>query len=174
VSVTKQQLQIVSKWLNDLADLTAGSQPLADAKTKLAALAPALAEEFDASAFNRNSLVAVARQCKFFPSFGEAFEALSGWRRDHPKQQHDAIAGPDIGPNERLRRKHEAERADAEASWANISEPQIFAKLRALDGHPQRLLFGRMLATAIRRHASRMLGLLPPEFLVANDDRSAA
>jgi hypothetical protein len=172
VSVTKQQLQIVSKWLNDLADLTAGHQPLADAKTKLAALAPALAEEFDASAFNRNSLVAVARQCKFFPTFSEAYEALSGWRRDHP--QHIPLANTDGGPNERLRRQHEAERVAAEQSWQSISEPQIFAKVRALDGHSQRMLFGRMLATAIRRHAPRMLGLLPPEFLSANDDRSAA
>jgi hypothetical protein len=172
VSVSKHQLQAAAKWLNDLGDLTAGSPSLSEAKTKLATMAAALAEEFDASVFNRSSLTFVARRCKFFPSFGEACEALAEWRKQHPR--HPAISGPADGPNEQQRRALEAEHEAAEASWRNISEPAIFAKVRALDGHPMRLLLGRMLATAVRRHAPRMLGLLPPEFLVANDDRSAA
>jgi hypothetical protein len=175
VSVSKQQLSAASRWLNDLADLTAGQQPLAEAKTKLAAMAPALAEEFDASAFNRGSLVYAARRCKFFPTFSEACDALSEWRKQHPPApRHTAIAGPDGGSNERQMREIEEQHAAAEASWQNISEPAIFAKVRALDGHPMRLILGRMLADAVRRHAPRLLGLLPPEFLAANDDRSAA
>jgi hypothetical protein len=175
VSVSKHQIQAASRWLNDLADLTAGSQPLSEAKTKLAAMTPALAEEFDASAFNRNSLLFVARRCKFFPSFSEAYEALTEWRHDHPAPSHrSAIAGPESA-NETARL--EAERAEAEASWRNISEPQIFAKVRAINeikSPTVRLINGQFLATAVRRYAPRMLGLLPPEFLTANDDRSAA
>ena len=175
MSVTKSQVQAAGRWLNDLADLTAGSQSLSEAKTKLAAMTPALAEEFDARAFNRNSLMFVARRCKFFPSFGEAYEALAEWCREHPaSQRHVAITGPADGPNERQQQKIQQEREEAEASWRNISEPTIFAKVRALEGHPMRLILGRILATAIRRHAPKMLGLLPPEFLTANDDRSAA
>jgi hypothetical protein len=77
-------------------------------------------------------------------------------------------------PNEKWRRKLEQERETAEASWRGITDAQITAKVRSLDGHPMRLLLGRMLATAVRRHAHRSLGLLPPEFLDPDDDRRAA
>ncbi|HEY2619633.1 MAG TPA: hypothetical protein VGI78_19990 [Acetobacteraceae bacterium] len=169
--------RVAAGWLGDLGKLTAGAAPLADARAKIAALASALAEEFDASAFNRNSLIFVARQCKFFPSFGEAYQALTEWRQDHPlPPRHTAITGQVDGPNEQQLRKVQEEHDVAEESWRGISEPAIFAKIRALDGLPTaiRLSMGRILATALRRHAPRMLGLLPPEFLTANDDRSAA
>jgi hypothetical protein len=166
----------VAGWLSDLGKLTAGSAPLPDAQAKIATMAAALAAEFDHSAFNRSSLVFVARHSKFFPSFSEACAALTEWRKQHPlPPRHIPIAGPDDGPNERQMRAIEEQHAAAEASWGNISEPAaIFAKIRALDGHPMRPMLGRMLADAVRRHAPRQLGLLPPEFLVANDDRSAA
>lgn len=176
MSATRTERE-VAVWLTDLGKLTAGHTPLGDAKAKIATMAAALAAEFDASAFCRDSLVHVARACKFFPTFGEACAALTEWRKQHPlPHRHLAIAAPDDGPNERQRAKIEAEHAAAEQSWRSISEPQIFAKVRALDGLPvaMRLSMGRMLATAIRGHAPKMLGLLPPEFLVANDDRSAA
>jgi hypothetical protein len=76
--------------------------------------------------------------------------------------------------NERQREKIQREHDIAEESWRGITDAQIQAKVRLLDGHPFRMLLGRMLATAVRRHAPRSLGLLPPEFLTANDDRSAA
>lgn len=169
--MTAHRQREVANWLSDLGKLTAGSAPLPDAKAKIATMAAALAAEFDARAFCRASLVHTARQCKFFPTFGEACEALSGWCRDNPAQP--ALAAPNIEPNAALR-KLEQERAEAEASWRNISEPVIWAKVRALEGHPMRLLLGRMLATGVREHAPGMLGLLPPEFLAVNDDRSAA
>jgi hypothetical protein len=162
----------VAVWLTDLGKLTAGHAPLADAKAKIATLAAALAAEFDASTFNRASLLHVGRRCKFFPTFGEACEALAEWRSQHPR--HAAIAAPEHNPNKDLEDKLAKEHEAAEASWRHISEPAIFAKVRALDQHPMRLLLGRMLATAVRRHQPQMLGLLPPEFLTANDDRSAA
>lgn len=66
------------------------------------------------------------------------------------------------------------ERAAAEGSWRGITEQQVRAKIRALDGHPFRMQLGRILAVALKRYAPKLLGLLPPEFLAANDDRSAA
>jgi hypothetical protein len=153
----------VAIWLTDLGKLTAGHAPLADAKAKIATLSAALAAEFDASTFNRASLLHVARRCKFFPTFGEACEALAEWRKEHPR--HVAIAAPISDPNEDLRRKHREEHEVAEASWHGITDTQIRAKIRALDGHPMRLMLGHMLATAIRRHAPQHLGLLPPEFI---------
>lgn len=168
MSVTRQQLQAVSKWANDLADLTAGARPLAEVKTKLAALAPLLAEEFDPGAFCRASLVFVARQCKFFPTFGEACEALSEWRKQNPR--HAAI--PDFGRRDDWDRKLDRQREEADASWRNATEADIRAKVRALDGHPHRQLCGQMLATALRHHAPRLLGYLPPEFLAENDNRT--
>lgn len=77
-------------------------------------------------------------------------------------------------PNDVLQRKIAAEHTAAEASWQYFSELQVYAKLRDLKGHPMRLLLGRMLAIAVRRHAPQHLGLLPPEFLEPSDDRSAA
>lgn len=76
-------------------------------------------------------------------------------------------------PNDALRRKLAAEHATAEASWGNLSEIAVYAKVRALRDHPMRPILGRMLAAAVRRHAPQHLGLLPPEFLEATDDRSA-
>ena len=56
-------------------------------------------------------------------------------------------------------------RLNAEASWSGITELQLRRKLRDLDGHPMRPILGRMLATALRRHAPQLLPHLPPEFL---------
>lgn len=58
-------------------------------------------------------------------------------------------------------------REHAEASWRGVNELQIRRKIRDLEGHPFRPILGRMLATAMRRHAPTMLSQLPPEFLEA-------
>src|SRR5579862_9183115 len=75
----------VATWLSDLGNLTAGAAPLADAKAKIGAMTAALSEEFDPSTFNHQSLLFVARRCKFFPTFGEACDALSEWREQNPR-----------------------------------------------------------------------------------------
>jgi hypothetical protein len=75
--------QRIGSWLSDLATLTAGSAPVADAKVKIAALAGMLTTEFPPDAFTRDSLQHVARACTFFPSYAELTRALSGWWREH-------------------------------------------------------------------------------------------
>jgi hypothetical protein len=79
----KTQHQIVAGWLSDLAGLCAGAQiPMADAKARLAAYTSLLAEDFSPTMFCRESLAYVARQCKFFPSYGEVSGYLSQWWKE--------------------------------------------------------------------------------------------
>jgi len=75
-------------------------------------------------------------------------------------------------PDQPMRRSPEQDMRDlaevreqAEASWRGVNELQIRRKVRDLDRHPFRPMLGRMLATAMRRHAPPMLAHLPPEFL---------
>lgn len=147
----------VVTWLNDLATLTAGTTPLADSKAKVAALASMLASEYPPEAFSRRSLEHIARQCTFFPSYGELARALSAWWQDNrPPQQaveYDRFAVSD------------EETAARRASWVTISPEQVRAKVRALDGHPMREALGKALATALFHNAPKHLGYLPPELL---------
>lgn len=157
--------RIVASWLADLGRLTAGNLSLPDAKAKLAAYADMLAERFPPTAFTRDSLEAVASANKFFPSYGEVVEPLAAWWKEH----RPVPLG--IGRDQSASAEQaERERKDAE-SWRGITAGEVRAKIRALDGHPFRTMFGSILATALRRHATEHLGLLPPEFL---DERRAA
>jgi len=156
--MNRNHLHAVTSWLNDLNDLTAGQTPLADAKRKIAAIALMLAEEYPAGAFTRQSLVIVAKANKWFPSYADIVAVLSPWWKEH-RPQPQLLAAPTT-TDQQLR--DEAERA---ASWANITDAEIRAKIWALNSHPMRLEYGRLLATCINRHAPHKLGQLPPEFL---------
>jgi hypothetical protein len=153
-------LHAVTSWLNDLANLTAGQQPLTDSKPKIAAMAMALAEEFPAGAFTRSSLVAVARACKFFPSYSETCDVLSPWWRE--RRPAPLAISRDTSTEQQQR--EEQERSD---SWRDITDEQVRAKIRALHGHPKRQELGHFLAIALKRNVPGKLGLLPPEWLDA-------
>lgn len=63
------------------------------------------------------------------------------------------------------------------ASWSQMSEADVRAKVRALDGHPFRAALGRILAVAVRRNCRQHLHLLPLDWVreaqvgpVANDN----
>jgi hypothetical protein len=161
-------IRVVAAWLADLANVTAGAAMLSDIKPRIGGLASLLAENYPADAFCRASLEHAARECKFFPSYAELCDILSPWWKEH-RPTPLAIAGDQSASAEQAER----ERKDAE-SWRGMTAGDVRAKVRALDGHPFRAMFGRILATAVRRHAPEHLGLLPPEFLAANDDRNAA
>ena len=85
-----------AEWLAALGALTATNMPIAEGRARVAAYRAALASEFDPGAFCAASLRAVARGCKFFPSFGEVCEALSAWWRDHRAtvERLTALPGP--------------------------------------------------------------------------------
>jgi len=150
---------VVRDWLKALGTLVAGSLPPNEVRAKLALLAPMLADEFPVAAFCPVSLAAVARQCKFFPSYAEICEVLSPWWREN-RPPLTAIASDQAATV----RQRAIER-ECRESWEGVTAEQVRAKIRDLDSHPFRLLLGRMLATALRRHAATNLGLLPPEFL---------
>ena len=151
----------VAVWLSDLGKLTAGAAPLSDAKAKIASMAAALAEEFPPSAFSRASLVFVARQCKFFPTFGEVCDALGPWWKQHRPTPLAIAADQDATIKQR-----EIERAVRE-SWDGITAPQVRAKIRAVRDSPAPLVptLGSFLAAALGKHAPHHLALLPPEWL---------
>lgn len=71
------------KWLIALGVLSAGSMPPAEAKAKIDAYSPMLAEEFSDWCFTPSSLAFCAKQFKFFPSFGELAAKLTEWRKDN-------------------------------------------------------------------------------------------
>ena len=85
--------QIVGGWLTDLANLCAGGTPISDAKAKIAAMTAVISEDFPPEAFNRQSLVAVSKRCKFFPSYAELNEALTEWWREN-RPALKALTGP--------------------------------------------------------------------------------
>jgi len=164
--MNRNHLRAVTEWLNDLANLTAGPTPLADAKPKITRMALALAEEYPAGAFTRSSLVAVAKAYKWFPSYADINAILSPWWKERRPTPRLLAAPTTRGQQER----DERERAD---SWANITDGEIRAKIWALNRHPQRLQYGRLLATCINRHAPHKLSQLPPEFLGQLPPRAA-
>jgi hypothetical protein len=82
-------LQKVRRWLKDLAAVTAGNGPLADAKTKIAAFANVLAAEFpaDRAVFTPKSLEDISQQFNLFPSQAELSKALHEWHRKNPLER---------------------------------------------------------------------------------------
>jgi hypothetical protein len=77
---TPTHFKIVGIWLNDLFALVAGQPIEAQAKAKIATVAALLAEDFPHDdAFGRESLVAMAREFKFFPAYSELVDRLNTW-----------------------------------------------------------------------------------------------
>lgn len=162
----RNDVRHVAGWLTDLANLTAGSAPLADSKTKIAALALILAGDYPGIAFNRHSLSAVARQCRFFPSYAELCEHLGAWWRDH-RPTPVAIASP---LSDTWSQRVEADHAQAASDW---KDPAIVrASVRSLIDHPRRMELGHMLGSLIGRHAPENLAFLPAEWQEASPERA--
>lgn len=74
-----RELMSIRDWVKALGLLCAGNASTKDCQAKASAYAPMLAREFKPAAFTTESLTAVARDCAFFPSFGELCRALSAW-----------------------------------------------------------------------------------------------
>jgi hypothetical protein len=75
----------VLDWLIALGQLVASNQPLAEVRERLMAYLPLLVERYDSRDFNQVSREFVARQCKFFPSYGELCDALDKWPKPAAK-----------------------------------------------------------------------------------------
>jgi hypothetical protein len=151
----------IRDWLKALAVLCAANVSKAELSGKLNAYVPMLAQDFDRGAFSPASLAAVARQCKFFPSYAELAEALAPWWRENRPPQR-AIASDQSATV----KQREIER-ECRGSWDGITPEQIRAKVRELNGNPTRDTLGRFLTGAVAKHAPEHLRLLPPQWLKA-------
>lgn len=158
----------IRDWLKALGTLSSGTMTAQEANARINAMTPLLANEFTPAAFTPASLAVVARACKFFPTYGELCDVLGPWWKAN---RPTPIA---ITADQNSTIKARQERAEAEASWKNITAEQVRAKIRTLDGHPMRDLLGHFLATALRRHASHHVGLLPPPWLADRSEPAEA
>jgi hypothetical protein len=99
-----QRAETVARdWLKGLGVLTAGTMPRREGEDRLAAYAPLLAAEFPREAFVPASLSAIAKQCKFFPNYGEVATLLSAWWKENrpiPRQIAAPIPEPRTPPTE--------------------------------------------------------------------------
>lgn len=112
----------VRQWLASLGVLVAGTSSRQEAEARLAAYAPLLIREFPPQAFTADSLTAVARACKFFPSFGELCTHLGDWwKANRPTVR--ALPPPDLPPKREPPTEAEmaAVRAQVEACLAAIA-----------------------------------------------------
>lgn len=75
----------VLDWLVSLGQLVASNQPLAEVRERLMAYLPMLVEHYDSRDFNQASREFVARNCKFFPSYGELCGLLDKWPKPAAK-----------------------------------------------------------------------------------------
>jgi hypothetical protein len=159
----RDHLHAVSSWLNDLNELTAGSRPLADSKPKVASLASALAEDFPAGAFTRQSLLVVSRAYKFFPCYSEICETLSPWWRDHRPTPIAIETDQSSSVKQR-----ELERRNRE-EWEGVTAAQVREHVRNLASFaPTDMATAHrgILAHGLAKNAPQHLGLLPPAWLV--------
>jgi hypothetical protein len=159
--------KVVRDWLKALGSLTAGSLPGAEVDAKLGTYAPLLAQDFPPSAFCPASLAAVARQCKFFPSYAEICDLLSPWWRAY-REQLDHIAISDHSGNTLSRERDH--HAASQASWQQATASDIRAKVADVrrTNQPMQLALGQLLAKAVNTHATHWQSLIPPEWLPAD------
>jgi hypothetical protein len=73
--------EVIRDWLKALGALSAANMPAADARAKIAAYCPMLAEEYPDWCFTTASLASCAKGFKFFPAYGELAAALTEWRK---------------------------------------------------------------------------------------------
>jgi hypothetical protein len=151
-------VRVVREWLVSLGVLSAVSMSRAEAEMKLGAFVPMLMREFTDVAFTPDSLAYVARQCKYFPTYGELCGYLSEWWRDN-RPHPVAIAPPPPEPEapppspEQLARVRHLVRGLA-AEWA---APPLYQPPRA-----PRHLSNDQLVEAYRRACINAPGRFAP------------
>lgn len=86
----------VADWLLALAPLVAATMPANEARERVKAYVPELVARFDSRDFDASSREFVARNCRFFPSYGELCELLDKWPRPAEKPQHTGPEAADL------------------------------------------------------------------------------
>jgi hypothetical protein len=140
-------VRVVREWLVSLGVLAAVSISRQEAEMKLSAFVPMLMREFTDEAFTPDSLSYVARQCKYFPTYGELCGYLSDWWHDN-RPRPVAIAPPPPEPEpppptpEQLERIHgivretSAAMRSSEPAWEPPRPPRpSYLSAELLDQH---------------------------------------
>ena len=82
LTVRRAKVGEVRNWVEALGVLTCDNMTPTEAEMKTLAYVPMLQDDFPPDAFTQDSLSAVARQCKFFPSYAEVYNHLRAWWRE--------------------------------------------------------------------------------------------
>jgi hypothetical protein len=144
---------VIRDWLKALGSLTAATLNPQEATARLAAYAPLIAKEFPREAFSTSSLAGVARQCKFFPSYGELCGYLSEWWREN---HHAPVALP--APAEGGTAEFWCRRATAmQHEW---DDPAGIRERVAFCAGDERYLV--LLRALVARHAPQHSWIVPP------------
>lgn len=146
--------EIVARdWLKALGSLTAGTIAPKEAEARLGAYASLIVKEFPIAAFSAQSLAAVARQCKFFPSYGELCGYLSEWWREN-RPAPAALPAPN-GPG--THGFWEGRYAAMRREWDDPAG--IRERVRVCKGEEQ---FLGPLRALVQRWAPQHLSVVPP------------
>lgn len=171
----RKKANVIGPWLAKLALATSAGQEKMT-KDRLFLYVQLLSNEVQLTAFTDQSLADVAKGCEFFPAYAVLKTALEAWHEEH-KPKPLALPLPDnlreqideLRDNTNWRDKIEREAAVAKMDWMDPNK--VRASAANLDGHPMRIVLGRMLARILRKHAPENLGYLPPEFLALSEER---
>jgi len=96
IQTRRAGVQTVRNWVEALGVLCCDNMTPTEAEMKVLAFVPMLQSDFPAEAFTQDSLSHVARECKYFPSYGEVYNHLSAWWR--PRRPMQAVALPAPAP----------------------------------------------------------------------------
>lgn len=89
---------VIRQWLKALGGLVAGTLTEAEAAMRLNAYEPLLSQDYGPEHFSGDSLKFVAKNCKFFPSYGEINEGLKAWiEAEANKPRAPRLAAPSDG-----------------------------------------------------------------------------
>lgn len=197
--MSTEHLHAISEWLDDLAKLIAGSQPVPDLKEKLALYAVGLSDDFDPQVFTRKNAFAVAKECNFFPKYSELCTKLRACRVQ-PDYNYTALPGPGMhkcfkceakfstlramgdhfralhmGTAETDGAKWERRQAELRVEWDD--PPGIRAKVHDLTAdYPSVQAPRQLLAILVARWAPQHFHLIPPTWapnVSAEMDRAA-
>lgn len=112
----------VRNWVEALGVLCCDNMTPVEAEMKTLAYVPMLQADFPPDAFTRDSLSAVARQCKYFPAYGDVYTHLSAWWRQH-RPMPVALPEPPPPP------QHEPPTPE-EAAYVHACVQEVIANMR--------------------------------------------
>jgi len=163
------RIEVVRDWLKGLGTLTAAAMSVEEAVAKLNAFGPFLAEDFADAAFTAASLKAVARQCRYFPTYGELAPLLQAWW----DESRPAVVRDPQGPTEEDEAVLRNWQRHSSGDWGKTVPKDPAKALRhelELYRQVRSALFAHLVATDERaRFIAERAGLVPRQRAAAAD-----